>query len=95
MPVPSLSGKTVRQVMEICQQLGLNPVLVGSGIATEQEPARRLERAPRRNGNGLLWPRRRSGRRAATRSEGEQVTWAEDAVCTVRARPVRPVQAKN
>ena len=38
MPVPGLAGKTVRQVMEICQQLGLNPVLIGSGIATEQVP---------------------------------------------------------
>ena len=39
MPVPGMAGKTVRQVMEICQQFGLNPVLIGSGIATEQVPA--------------------------------------------------------
>jgi cell division protein FtsI (penicillin-binding protein 3) len=37
-PLPSLEGKTVREVIEICQQLGVNPVLVGSGIAEEQEP---------------------------------------------------------
>jgi cell division protein FtsI (penicillin-binding protein 3) len=36
--LPSLTGKTVREVMETCQQLGLNPVLVGSGVAQEQEP---------------------------------------------------------
>ena len=39
MPIPGMTGKNVRQVIEICQQLGLNPVLVGSGIATAQEPA--------------------------------------------------------
>jgi cell division protein FtsI (penicillin-binding protein 3) len=38
-PIPGMAGKTVRQVMETCQQLGLNPVLIGSGIATEQAPA--------------------------------------------------------
>ena len=37
-PIPGMTGKNVRQVIEICQQLGLNPVLVGSGIATAQEP---------------------------------------------------------
>jgi membrane peptidoglycan carboxypeptidase len=36
--VPLLVGKTVREVIEICQKLGLNPVLVGSGIVLEQEP---------------------------------------------------------
>jgi hypothetical protein len=37
-PVPSLARKTVREVIEICQQMGMNPVLIGSGIAEEQEP---------------------------------------------------------
>jgi cell division protein FtsI (penicillin-binding protein 3) len=37
-PVPSLAGKTVREVIQICQQMGMNPVLIGSGIAEEQEP---------------------------------------------------------
>jgi cell division protein FtsI (penicillin-binding protein 3) len=36
--LPSLEGKTVRQVTEICQKLGVNPVLVGSGIAQQQQP---------------------------------------------------------
>ena len=36
--LPSLTGKTVREVIETCQQLGLNPVLAGSGIAQSQEP---------------------------------------------------------
>ncbi|HLE36793.1 MAG TPA: penicillin-binding protein [Candidatus Acidoferrales bacterium] len=38
-PVPSFSGKSVRQVTEECLRLGLNPVLVGTGVATEQSPA--------------------------------------------------------
>jgi cell division protein FtsI (penicillin-binding protein 3) len=36
--VPLLVGKTVRQVIEICQQLGINPLLLGSGIVLEQQP---------------------------------------------------------
>ena len=36
--VPDLSGKTVRQVTEICVQLGLNPVLVGAGTVQSQSP---------------------------------------------------------
>jgi cell division protein FtsI (penicillin-binding protein 3) len=36
--VPSLVGKTVREVIEICQQVGINPVLVGSGIVFDQQP---------------------------------------------------------
>jgi beta-lactam-binding protein with PASTA domain len=36
--LPSLVGKTVRQVTEICQKLGVNPVLVGNGIAQQQQP---------------------------------------------------------
>ena len=37
-PVPQLLGKTVREVTEQCMKLGLNPVLVGTGIADEQSP---------------------------------------------------------
>ncbi|MGD0906244.1 MAG: penicillin-binding transpeptidase domain-containing protein [Candidatus Acidiferrales bacterium] len=37
-PVPDLRGKTVREVTERCLKLGLNPVLVGTGTATEQSP---------------------------------------------------------
>jgi len=36
--VPDLRGKTVREVTERCMKLGLNPVLVGTGIAAGQSP---------------------------------------------------------
>jgi cell division protein FtsI (penicillin-binding protein 3) len=38
-PVPDMTGKTMREVTEICLRLGLDPVLVGSGLATNQKPA--------------------------------------------------------
>ena len=37
-PAPQLLGKTVREVTEECLKIGLTPVLVGTGIATEQSP---------------------------------------------------------
>ena len=37
-PAPQLLGKTVREVTQECLKLGLTPVLVGTGIATEQSP---------------------------------------------------------
>jgi cell division protein FtsI (penicillin-binding protein 3) len=37
--VPDFSGKTMREVTEICLRLGFEPVLVGSSLATEQSPA--------------------------------------------------------
>jgi cell division protein FtsI (penicillin-binding protein 3) len=37
--VPDFSGKTMRDVTEICLRLGLEPVLVGSSLATNQTPA--------------------------------------------------------
>jgi cell division protein FtsI (penicillin-binding protein 3) len=37
-PAPELLGKTVREVTEECMKLGFTPVLVGTGIATEQSP---------------------------------------------------------
>lgn len=36
--VPDFGGKTMRQVTEMCLRLGLEPVLVGSSLATEQTP---------------------------------------------------------
>jgi cell division protein FtsI/penicillin-binding protein 2 len=36
--VPDLAGKTVRQVTEICVQLGLKPVLIGTGTVQDQTP---------------------------------------------------------
>lgn len=37
--VPDFSGKTMREVTEICLRLGLEPVLIGSSLATNQTPA--------------------------------------------------------
>ena len=37
-PAPQLRWKTVRQVSELCIRLGLNPVLLGTGIASDQSP---------------------------------------------------------
>ena len=37
--VPDFSGRTVREVTETCLRLGLDPVLVGSSLATDQAPA--------------------------------------------------------
>jgi beta-lactam-binding protein with PASTA domain len=37
--VPDLSGKTMREVTEMCLRLELEPVLVGSRLATNQTPA--------------------------------------------------------
>jgi cell division protein FtsI (penicillin-binding protein 3) len=37
--VPDFSGKTMREVTDIALRLGLEPVLVGSNLATEQSPA--------------------------------------------------------
>jgi cell division protein FtsI (penicillin-binding protein 3) len=37
--VPDFSGKTMRDVTEICLRLGLDPVLIGSSLATSQTPA--------------------------------------------------------
>jgi len=35
---PDLVGKTVRRVGEECLRLGLNPVLIGTGVAVKQNP---------------------------------------------------------
>jgi membrane peptidoglycan carboxypeptidase len=37
-PMPTLTGKTIREVTEECLRLGLDPVLVGTGVATAQAP---------------------------------------------------------
>lgn len=36
--VPDFSGKTMREVTEMCLRLGLDPVLVGSSLASNQTP---------------------------------------------------------
>jgi beta-lactam-binding protein with PASTA domain len=36
--VPDFAGKTMREITEACLRLGLDPVLVGSGVASEQTP---------------------------------------------------------
>jgi cell division protein FtsI (penicillin-binding protein 3) len=38
-PVPDFTGKTMREVAEACLRLGLNPVLVGTRLASQQSPA--------------------------------------------------------
>jgi cell division protein FtsI (penicillin-binding protein 3) len=37
--VPDFAGKTMREVTEACLRLGLDPILVGSGLAVNQKPA--------------------------------------------------------
>jgi cell division protein FtsI (penicillin-binding protein 3) len=37
--VPDFSGRTMREVTEMCLRLGLDPVLVGSSLASNQTPA--------------------------------------------------------
>jgi PASTA domain len=37
--VPDFGGKTMREVTEMCLRLGLDPVLIGTNLATEQTPA--------------------------------------------------------
>src|SRR5260370_4816079 len=37
--VPDFSGKTMRDVTEICLRLRFDPILVGSSLATNQTPA--------------------------------------------------------
>jgi cell division protein FtsI (penicillin-binding protein 3) len=37
-PVPDFSGMTMREVTQRCLRLGLDPVLVGTGLATNQTP---------------------------------------------------------
>jgi cell division protein FtsI (penicillin-binding protein 3) len=37
-PAPNFAGRSVRAVAEICMQLGLTPVLIGTGLAAEQSP---------------------------------------------------------
>ena len=36
--IPDFSGKTMRDVTEMCLRLGLDPVLVGTNLATQQTP---------------------------------------------------------
>lgn len=38
-PVPDFTGKTMREVTQMCLRLGLEPVLVGSSLAVDQVPA--------------------------------------------------------
>jgi cell division protein FtsI (penicillin-binding protein 3) len=37
--VPDFAGKTMREVTEACLRMGLDPILVGSGLAVNQKPA--------------------------------------------------------
>jgi cell division protein FtsI (penicillin-binding protein 3) len=51
--VPTLKGKTVRRVTEECLRSGLNPVLVGNGVAVEQVPQPGV--AVRRGSRVTVW----------------------------------------
>jgi len=51
--LPSLVGKTVRQVTEICQKLGVNPLLVGTGVAQQQQPEAGV--VTRHGGSVTVW----------------------------------------
>lgn len=44
--IPDFSGKTMREVTETCLKLGLDPFLVGSGLATSQIPAAGMKLRP-------------------------------------------------
>jgi cell division protein FtsI (penicillin-binding protein 3) len=44
--VPDFNGKTMREVMDACLRLRLEPVLVGSGLALEQSPAAKAKLRP-------------------------------------------------
>jgi membrane peptidoglycan carboxypeptidase len=37
--VPDFTGKTMREVTEVCLKMGLNPILVGTSLASHQTPA--------------------------------------------------------
>ena len=37
-PIPDFSGKTMREVTEMCLSMGLDPALVGTSLATNQTP---------------------------------------------------------
>ena len=75
--VPDFSGKTMREVTDISLRLGLDPVLVGSNLATEQSPAagshvRRGARITVQFGNIALKPARpaaKSSRAASPRKD--------------------------
>jgi cell division protein FtsI (penicillin-binding protein 3) len=41
--IPDFTGKTMREVTEMCLSLGLDPILVGSSLATDQTPAAGLQ----------------------------------------------------
>ena len=45
-PVPDFSGKTMREVTETCLKLGMDPFLVGSGVAVSQTPAAGMKERP-------------------------------------------------
>ena len=58
--VPDFHGKTMRDVTEMCLRLGLEPVLVGSSLATNSTGGGR-EGEPRRKNHRAIWNAGRSG----------------------------------
>src|SRR5215469_4438162 len=45
-PLPDLTGKTMREVTETCLKLGVDPFLLGSGVAVTQTPAAGMKVRP-------------------------------------------------
>ena len=77
--VPSFLGKSVREVTEECLRLGLEPILVGNGVATEQKPPP----------GTLLLPASRLTVRFRRVPEGRSTTWAASRGKTGKRRQLR------
>ena len=69
-PVPDFSGMTMRDVTEVCLRLGLDPVLVGSGLATNQAP--RAEARVRRGAKIIVQFGTRSAAKEAKLPKGSR-----------------------
>jgi len=69
-PVPDFSGMTMRDVTEVCLRLGLDPVLVGSGLATNQAP--RAEARVRRGAKIIVQFGTRSAAKETKLSKGSR-----------------------
>ena len=67
--VPDFSGKTMRDVADIALRLGLDPVLVGSNLATEQSPAGGSKGKTRRENHRAVRDTAREEIEAAPRSQ--------------------------
>src|SRR5260370_5063502 len=69
-PVPNFSGMTMRDVTEVCLRLGLDPVLAGRGLATNQAP--RAEARVRHGAKIIVQFGTRSAAKAAKLPKGSR-----------------------